>query len=283
MKVTFLGTGAATSYPLPFCRCKNCEQARAIGGPSLRKRSSLLINNGLLIDMGPDIMASSFDYNCNISNVRYCLLTHAHSDHLDISHLLTRPAWMAAVDVPHLDFYASAASLKKAAELSRNEDFNAQLLDPQYCTNQLNLEIHEVEPFKVFDAGGYRVTAFPAKHDSSVQPLVFAIQSREQAVFYGTDTATLPEETWQGFHQNELKFDVFILDHTYGPGFAADDHMDALQFVEHVARLRKEGLLTEHARIFATHISHEGNPVHQELVSFAAQHGYEIAYDGLTI
>ncbi len=37
------------------------------------------------------------------------------------------------------------------------------------------------------------------------------------------------------------------------------------------------------ARVFATHIAHEGNPVHPELSAFAAQHGYEIAYDGFTV
>jgi phosphoribosyl 1,2-cyclic phosphate phosphodiesterase len=47
--------------------------------------------------------------------------------------------------------------------------------------------------------------------------------------------------------------------------------------------MRDGGLLTENARVFATHIAHEGNPVHPELVAFAAQHGYEIAYDGLTV
>ena len=43
----------------------------------------------------------------------------------------------------------------------------------------------------------------------------------------------------------------------------------------------KENLLAENARILATHISHEGNPLHSELSEYAAKHGYEIAYDGL--
>jgi phosphoribosyl 1,2-cyclic phosphate phosphodiesterase len=47
--------------------------------------------------------------------------------------------------------------------------------------------------------------------------------------------------------------------------------------------MREEGLLTDHARVFATHIAHEGNPPHPDLVDFAAGHGYEIAYDGLTV
>ena len=47
--------------------------------------------------------------------------------------------------------------------------------------------------------------------------------------------------------------------------------------------MRDEGLLRERARIFATHISHEGNPVHPELARYAAERGYEVAYDGLAV
>jgi phosphoribosyl 1,2-cyclic phosphate phosphodiesterase len=47
--------------------------------------------------------------------------------------------------------------------------------------------------------------------------------------------------------------------------------------------MREEGLMTDQARVFATHIAHEGNPPHPELAGFAARHGYEIAYDGLMI
>ena len=47
--------------------------------------------------------------------------------------------------------------------------------------------------------------------------------------------------------------------------------------------MRDEGLLSDQGRAFATHIHHEGNPQHSELVEFAQQHGYEIAYDGLVL
>ena len=54
MRITFLGTAASEGFPNAFCHCENCEGARALGGPSLRKRSSALINSDLLIDIGPD-------------------------------------------------------------------------------------------------------------------------------------------------------------------------------------------------------------------------------------
>ena len=70
MNLTFLGTAAANAFPEAFCKCANCARARALGGPSLRKRSAALINNDLLIDLGPDIMAASHMHGCSLGEVR---------------------------------------------------------------------------------------------------------------------------------------------------------------------------------------------------------------------
>ena len=47
--------------------------------------------------------------------------------------------------------------------------------------------------------------------------------------------------------------------------------------------MREEKLLKESARVLATHISHDANPVHEDLVEFATKHGYEVAYDGMSL
>jgi phosphoribosyl 1,2-cyclic phosphodiesterase len=226
MSVTFLGTAAANAYPEAFCRCDNCEQARALGGPSLRKRSSLLINDDLLIDLGPDIMTASNMHGHPLFNVRYCLQTHGHADHLDTSHFLSRSPGYGVVGAHRLHFYASPGTMRLTAQLLERDCAPLGFLDPE-MGERLTLE--------------------------------------------------------QGFHRRKLQFDLVILDHTYGPDEPGSDHLSAHQLIVHVARMREEGLLTNGARVFATHIAHEGNPVHQELVGFAARHGYEIAYDGLTV
>jgi phosphoribosyl 1,2-cyclic phosphate phosphodiesterase len=282
MLITFLGTAAANAYPEAFCRCDNCERARALGGPSLRKRSAALINDDLLIDLGPDIMTASFTLDRPLTRVRYCLQTHAHADHLDPSHFFSRSPEFGVVDAPRLHFYASTATAQRAAQLLERDCAPASLLDPE-VGERLNLEIHQIAALQSFTAGPYHVTAFPANHDPTVDPLLYAVEADGRSIFYGTDTATLPEETWQGFHRRKLRFDLVILDHTYGPDEPGSDHLSARQFIEHVARMREEGLLTDKARAFATHIAHEGNPVHPELADFAARHGYEVAYDGLTV
>ena len=116
-----------------------------------------------------------------------------------------------------------------------------------------------------------------------MEPLLYAIAKDGYTKFYGTDTGTLSEDTWKAFSVNKLRFSVVVLDHTYGPEEQGSDHLSSSQFVQQIRRMREEGLLADQARIFATHIAHEGNPVHPQLVDYAAQHGYEIAYDGLTV
>jgi phosphoribosyl 1,2-cyclic phosphate phosphodiesterase len=282
MIITFLGTAAANAFPEAFCTCHNCEQARRLGGASLRKRSAVLVNDDLLIDLGPDIMAASQLHGCSLTNVHFCLQTHPHADHLDLSHLLSRSSEYGTVGTPRLHFYASTETLQRAAQTFERDLEGYGFLSPE-AERRLHLKIHPVEPLTSFSFGRYRVTAFPANHAPTMGALLYAVEGDGRSVFYGTDTAVLPESTWQAFHSCQMCFDLVILDHTYGPNQAGSDHLSAHQVIAQVARMRREGLLTQNARAFATHIAHEGNPAHPELVEFAKQHGYEVAYDGLVL
>jgi phosphoribosyl 1,2-cyclic phosphate phosphodiesterase len=282
MIITFLGTSATNAYPEAFCKCNNCERSRALGGPSLRKRSSVLINDDLLIDLGPDIMASSQIHGCSLSNVRYCLQTHPHADHLDLSHLLSRSPGFGVKGAPRLHFYASRETLKRAAETFQRDLADYSLLSHE-AQARLNLEIHPVEPLEPFTFGGYRVTAFPANHAPTMDAMLYSVEYEERTLFYGTDTGVLTEQTWQAFGKNKMRFDVVILDHTYGPDEPGGDHLSAHQVIEHFTRMRNEGFLSTEPRLFATHIAHEGNPPHPELAAFAKRNGYEIAFDGLAL
>ena len=110
MRVTFLGTGAATACPLVFCRCPVCRAGWERGGKDLRRRSSALIGEDTLIDLGPDIMSAAFAFGVDIGQVRYCLQTHAHSDHFDAGHLITRMADYATADPLPLTVFKKTGS-----------------------------------------------------------------------------------------------------------------------------------------------------------------------------
>jgi phosphoribosyl 1,2-cyclic phosphodiesterase len=282
MNVTFLGTAAANAFPEAFCKCRNCVQARTLGGPSLRKRSAALINDDLLIDLGPDIMAASHMHGCSLDQVRYCLQTHPHADHLDLSHLLSRSPAYGVVGAPVLDFYASRETVERAAETFERDLAGYSLLSPE-AEKYLNFKIRQIQPLESFTMGPYSIMAFPANHAPGMGAMLYAIEADGCAVFYGTDTATLFEQTWQAFRRYKMRFDVVILDHTYGPEQPGRDHLSAHQVIEHANRMRSEGVLGPSGRIFATHIAHEGNSAHTDLSAFAKHHGYEVAYDGLVL
>lgn len=282
MKFTFLGTSAANAFPEPFCSCNNCREARSEGGKSLRKRSSALINDDLLIDLGPDIMSASQIHHIDLTRVEYCIQTHPHADHLDLSHLLSRSPGFGVVGAPKLHFYASAETLARANETFRRDLSRHELVSPE-SGKELNLKLGVIEPMKPLQVGPYRIIGFPANHAHGSGAMLYSVEHDGKSIFYGTDTASLLEETWQAFHTYNLKFDAVILDHTYGPREEETDHLNARQVAIHVRRMRAEAILLDHGRAFATHIAHEGNPAHSELDNYAKQHGYQAAYDGLVL
>lgn len=283
MQLTFLGTSASEGYPNAFCDCENCTAARRAGGPSLRKRSSALVNRDLLIDLGPDLMAASQQHGISLAQIHYCLQTHEHEDHLDPSHFGSRSQFCGVYGTPRLHYYASQGVFEKAAQyLGRAQAVTHGLLNEELA-EKLNLAPHVVEPFQRFPVGPYDVLSVQANHAQPLTAMLYVIGQGERTLFYGTDTSEMGEETWQALTGYGHPFNVVVLDHTFGDKGRSGGHMNTEQFLEQVARLRQENLLTTDARIYATHIAHHSNPIHEELATFAQQSGYLVAYDGLEI
>lgn len=256
--------------------------ARKAGGKSLRKRSSLLVNQDLLIDLGPDIMTASQIHGIDLTGVQYCLQTHAHADHLDTSHFLSRSPGFGVVSAPRLHFYASSASLQSASR-SLASKWAPGGFDNPSLEEKLNLSVYPLETFQNYTIGEYQVIPLPANHDPVLESLIYVVQSYNKSVLYATDTACLAEDVWQSFRANKCCFDAVILDHTYGPQENTSDHLSARDLALTTSRMREEGFLSQQGFAYATHIAHEGNPPHEDLAAYAVEHGYLIAYDGLEL
>ena len=282
MRLTFLGTSASEGYPNAFCACANCERARTQGGPSLRKRSAALVNCDLLIDLGPDLMAAAQMHNISLAKISYCLQTHEHEDHLDASHLLSRSVYCGVHGAPHLHIAASQGAFNRIADRLGKRVRAAGLFDAE-VSEQLNITPYVVAPFERFDLGPYSITGVAAQHASELTALLYVIEGGGRTLFYATDTGELPEPTWAALREHRFRFNVVVMDHTFGLAGRSTGHMNSAQFVEQMARLRSENLLTDDARIYATHIAHHSNPPHPELAELAARAGYGVAYDGMSI
>src|SRR4051812_49743593 len=86
MRVRLLGTGASDGWPNPWCDCASCTAAAAAG--IVRGQTSALVDDRLLLDIGPEAPRAALRQGASLQSVDAVLVTHAHPDHH------APPAWM---------------------------------------------------------------------------------------------------------------------------------------------------------------------------------------------
>ena len=267
MQVIILGSAAAEAIPDPFCRCDVCEQARQHGGRDARARAAALVNNDLLVDLGPDIVSAANQLRLYLGRLHTVLVTHQHEDHWLPSNLYWRDPDFAATPVVPLTVYGPGDAVSD--------------LEP-YMHRAADLSVRAVKGGEQWSAGPYRVTAVPATHGGGkIEALLYVIDDGERRIFYGTDTAMLGEAAW-GILRSLGPLDLILLDATFGARSGGSGHQGFEQFIATQARMQKEGLIGSRTTVVAHHFSHNGGLTHAALVDKFAPHGVTVAYDGLT-
>ncbi|HEX7432732.1 MAG TPA: MBL fold metallo-hydrolase [Anaerolineaceae bacterium] len=269
MQLLFLGSAAAEGYPGLFCNCGNCREARALGGKNIRFRSSLLVNQDLLIDFGPDLLAATYRFNLSLSEITTGLITHAHSDHFYTGNFEMRgKSFTGGLTIPILALYGPSDAMDTIQQAFPD-------------LSELRLSVHTVNPFETWNTARYQITSYQAYHAvGELKCLFYGIDDGKISFLYATDTGNFPDSTWRAL--SGRAFDVIILEETLGNG-QYTMHLGFDSFLEHVHRFREEGLLKPGGRIIAHHMSHSGNPPHEKVEAILGPHGVEVAYDGLRI
>jgi phosphoribosyl 1,2-cyclic phosphate phosphodiesterase len=272
VRILFLGTGAAQGYPAVFCRCERCEAARDRGGRSIRRRSALLVNDDLLLDFGPDVMAAARDERLALHRVRYLLLTHADGDHLHRENFDQHRARWAQPEIPTLEVHGSGATLDR-------------IRDYPWSLEEMRLALRVVAPGETWELGPYRVTALRARHTEPQQPLFYVVRQGAAALLYATDTGAFYPETWavlERLGRDGLRLSAAVIEGTSGLRETAPEagHMNLIRCAEHHRELRRRGLTAPGCVHLTTHLSPNGTPLHEETEAFLAPHGVGVAYDG---
>ena len=278
MKITMLGT-AAIGYPLTFCNCDNCKEARIHKGKSIRKRASILVNDDLIIDLGPDTQTAMTMYDKDMSKIQYLLQTHIHADHYDAGLLTTRIPYMGMRKHHKLEIYAHPECLKIMSD--RVSQYEKADLMSKEGSDKLNVCGHEIRAGEIVLIGNYKVKAIETTHDTKHGSLLFVITENGKSIFYATDTPALTENALEEL--KNYKLNVVVMDHTFGNVEYSFSHLNEKLFIEQVNKMRGLGIIDENTKIYGTHISHDGMTYHEEVEKRAEQNGYQIAYDGLEI
>jgi phosphoribosyl 1,2-cyclic phosphate phosphodiesterase len=267
MQIIILGSAAAEAIPDPFCRCEVCEHARREGGREVRARAAALVNNDLLVDLGPDVVSAANRLNLYLGDVHTVLVTHRHEDHWLPSNLYWRDPDFAATPVAPLVVYGPGDALQE--------------LEP-HLTRAVGLCVKAVKAADQWSAGPYRVTAVPATHGrGEIEALLYVIDDGQRRVFYGTDTSMLCESAWR-ILSTLGPLDLVLLDATFGLRSGGSGHQGLEQFLATRALMLRDGLITPHTTVVAHHFSHNGGLTHSALVDRFASYDVTVAYDGLT-
>lgn len=288
MKITFLGTAAAEGYPNPFCRCDNCEGARKVGGRALRKRASALIDDQLLIDFGPDLLPASQMHDVPLADIRYAAQTHAHDDHLFPDNFIYRTDRCLAEGVHDIEYAVSpfvARTIKNALvhQFRSGDDLGRN----QFPSFRMELVIHQ--QWETVELGPYELLAIPAVHAPGTEARILGIRRKagllhrtSPSLLYATDTAPMPDGTWERVAQAGWAFDLVVMDCTHGTKQHSTVHHSLDSMLRERERMREAGVVRDGARFIAHHFTHHSTPLPDELDQLGQQGGYDIAYDGMT-
>lgn len=264
MIIRFLGTAAAEGIPGLHCTCELCREALTLGGKEIRRRSSVIIDEDLMIDFGPDIYWQKIEFGLALDKVRHAFITHAHEDHFAPCELFYRVEYFAN-NPPELRVFG-------------NERVGEGL---ERALGRPELAFTRVAPGDVTDLPNGRVTALRGVHDRTQTCLIYLIERDGKAVLHGNDTGIFPEETFERLRGKHL--DAVWLDCTHAAEKEGTNHMGIEDNLIVRDRLLEIGCADERTQFIATHFSHNGRLLHHQLVERLQPLGFQVAYDGMAI
>lgn len=271
VKITFLGSAAAQGIPMPYCDCRTCAHARKHKGRNIRKRCAYMINDDLLVDMGPDLFIACTMHDVDLINTKYVLITHSHKDHFFTQNLTLRTrGFHQHTKLPPLTLVAPPSAMAR--------------LNQSGSTDQ-NMEIERkpILPYDRVKLAPYRMKAIKAAHFPSVGDAVnYIIDDGKKKFLIASDTGIYENEVWP--HLENLQLDLLVIEATRGIRASKQTvHLSIEDMKMMVEKMKDIHAITDQTVIYATHFSHQHVPPHEKLSQLLQAVGVECVYDGLVL
>lgn len=283
MKMVFLGTSAGEQYPGFWCHCENCEKARRLGGKNRRKNSCVWIAADTMIDFPAETFMQAERYGIEPARARYVLFTHSHEDHFFPYVFGWRRMPKGMQLPPPKNLAGPRFSEVTPIHIYGNEKVCAGI--GKWVRGDLTeyaLELTRVEAFHSYEIGPMRVTPVLANHpDGDQRGLNYIVHREGKTFFYGLDTGWFLDESYREIARH--RYDLVVMEGTFGFGAEAECHMNLRKLVEAHRRFEKDGLLNPKALFCASHLCPHFTPVHDEVAPVMAKDGITVAYDGMVV
>lgn len=275
MKFQYLGTSAAEGVPAIFCNCENCTRSRKLGGRNIRTRSQAIIDDSLLIDFPADTYMHYLRFNFPLHQVKSCIITHSHDDHLYERDIIMRKTGFAHIEPNQpITFYAAQSGY----------DMIKKVTDA-YDMPESDVKCVKVLPFEKMDIDGYSVTALPATHAEDTSPVLYIIEKDEKSIFYSHDTAIYKNETYEYLKNRQTPFSMISLDCDEGClEHISQSHLSLWQCIELKKKFETDGICDKNTVFVLNHFSHNAkNVVYEDFSKIAEEYGFLTSYDGMII
>jgi len=255
MKIRFIGT-AACDYP------KNLsELLKGVLDKDIRRGSSVLIDEHILVDCGEHALDSLAIQNIPLKNIDALFLTHLHGDHFRPDSVKT----LLSVS-PNLKIYArSDAEAALRAALTPAE-----------------VPFVPLELMKSIAIEDTVITAYPANHTE--YPAHYLFERDGKTFFYATDGAWIMYDTLKALQGRRLDF--LVLDGTVGDyegDFRVGEHNSIPMIRTMVKSFLTVNLCDEHSIVMLSHIAPSLHKPHAETEELLKKDNLSIAYDGLIV
>lgn len=275
MKLQYWGTAAAEGLPAIFCRCETCQKARERGGKNVRMRPNAMIDGVLKIDFNADTYGQSLKFGVDLTDLKYLLVTHTHPDHFYPNDLNMRRQGFANFcgNKSMLTVYGSEKVMNSIRPMAEAKSMSELMQGVQ------------IEPMEKVQIDKYTVYPVRGVHDPNAGPLIYAISDGEKTLLYCHDTGPLPDEAFDYWKANGLRFDYVSMDCTSGCSpMNYDAHMNFERNIAMRDRLKAEGLADGDTVFCCNHFSHNGaHSLYDEFVEIAAREGFIVSFDGMEV
>jgi phosphoribosyl 1,2-cyclic phosphate phosphodiesterase len=259
MELIFLGTGAAEGTPAMYCRCPACEEARKAGGRKIRTRSSVRLGRHCQIDVSPDVYAQVLAAGTDMYDVETVLVTHTHSDHLNLPALLDKGNAVRKNGKP-VEVALSAPALEYARDMMARCGGSPE-----------HLRLKALEYYHEYAIGDFSVRTVKgnhAAHGAGEQSINYLITLPDgKSLLYACDTGAYCEETWR--YLRGARVDTLVLECTFAGrtdrGELPVDHQDLRSFSKTLERMAAIGFIDDHTAVYATHFNPHQGLSHEEI------------------